>query len=141
MRVLKPGGVLISAVISRYASLIDGFQRNLVLDDQFFDILKNDLKTSVHLNETGNPEYFTTAYFHTPEETIAEIAESSLLFEKLISVESFGWISTDFNKKEKGQDYMKKLLEVIRTVESNEDLIAINPHIIAIARKKQFELS
>ncbi len=94
------------------------------------------MKTGLHLNETGNPEYFTTAYFHTPKEIIAEIAESALIFEKLISIESFGWMVTDFNKKEKDKNYMKKLSEVISMVESNEDLIAISPHIIAIARKK-----
>lgn len=135
-RVLKPKGVLISAIISRYASLMDGFQRDLVVDNRFFNLLVHDLKTGVHLNETDNPEYFTTAYFHTPKEIIAEIASSGLAFEKLIPIESFGWIVRDFEKKEKDQDYMKKLLEVIRMVEANEDLIAISPHIVAVARKE-----
>ncbi|MFN2440800.1 MAG: class I SAM-dependent methyltransferase [Chitinophagaceae bacterium] len=136
MRVLKPKGVLLSAVISRYASLIDGFQRDLVLDDQFFNLLTNDLKTGVHLNETDNLEYFTTAYLHTPTEIITEIAESGLKFEKLIPIESFGWIVKNFNEKEKDPNYMKKLLEVIRMVEMNEDLLAISPHIIAVAQKE-----
>jgi 2-polyprenyl-3-methyl-5-hydroxy-6-metoxy-1,4-benzoquinol methylase len=135
MRVLKPEGVLLAAVISRYASLIDGFQRDLVLDNRFFNSLVHDLKTGIHLNETDNLEYFTTAYFHIPKEIITEIAESGLQFEKLIPVESFGWIVKNFNEKEKDPNYMKKLLETIRMVEMNEDLIAISPHIIAVARK------
>lgn len=134
-RVLKPKGILVSAVISRYASLIDGFQRDFVQDNRFFNLLINDLMTGIHLNETDNLEYFTTAYFHTPKEIISEIAESGLQFEKLIPVESFGWIIKDFNDKEKDPDYMKKLLGTIRMVEGNEDLIAISPHIIAVARK------
>ena len=32
-RVLKPGGILLAAVISRYASLLDGFRRNLISDE------------------------------------------------------------------------------------------------------------
>ena len=84
LRVLKPKGILLAAIISRYASLIDGFKRDLVFDDQFFSLLTNDLKTGVHLNETDNLEYFTTAYFHRPGEIITEIAESGLKFEKLI---------------------------------------------------------
>lgn len=135
-RVLKPKGILLSAVISRYASLIDGFQRDLVFDNEFFNLLVNDLKTGLHLNETNNPEYFTTAYFHTPNEIITEIAESGLKFEKLIPVESFGWMVRNFNEKEKDPGYMKKLLGTIRMVEMNEDLIAISPHIIAVARKE-----
>ena len=135
-RVLKPGGILLSAVISRYASLIDGFQRDLVLDNQFFNLLTIDLKTGVHLNETDNLEYFTTAYFHKPAEIIAETNESGLKFEKLIPVESFGCIVKNFNEKEKDLIYMKKLLEIIRMVEMDEGLIEMSPHIIAVARKE-----
>jgi len=65
-----------------------------------------------------------------------EIVESGLKFEKLIPVESFGWIVKNFNEKEKDRHYMQKLLGMIRMVEMNEDLIAISPHIIAVARKE-----
>jgi ubiquinone/menaquinone biosynthesis C-methylase UbiE len=135
-RVLKPGGVLLSAIISRYASLFDGFQRNLVFDDQFFKLMTDDLKTGIHKNETDNLEYFTTAYFHTADEIKAEIEEAGLKFEKLIPVESFGWIVNDFNEKMKDSGYMEKLLATIRRVESNEGLLAMSPHIIAVTRKE-----
>jgi ubiquinone/menaquinone biosynthesis C-methylase UbiE len=136
LRVLKPGGLLLAAVISRYGSLIDGFQRDLVMDDQFFNLLINDLRTGVHLNETDNLQYFTTAYLHTPKEITTEIADSGLKFEKLIPVESFGWIAGNFNEKAKDPDYMKKMLGTIRLVEGNEDLIAMSPHIMVVARKE-----
>jgi len=133
-RVLKPGGILIAAFISRYASLIDGFLKDLVIDDKFFQLLKTDLLTGVHLNDTDNLNYFTTAYFHTPNEIKSEVSESGLTFEKLIAVESFGWTVKNFKEKENNKSYMNKLFEVIQLVETNEDLIATSPHIIAIAR-------
>jgi ubiquinone/menaquinone biosynthesis C-methylase UbiE len=135
-RVLKPGGIILAAIISRYASLIDGFQRDLVKDDRFFKILIQDLGSGIHLNDTENPEYFTTAFFHTSKEIIAEISESGLRFEKLLPVESFGWMAPDFSEKSKDPIYMDKLLRVIRMVESNEELMPISPHLIAIARKE-----
>src|SRR5206468_4717694 len=119
-RVLRPGGILLSAVISRYASLLDGFQRDLVLDDAFFKQLKDDILTGIHLNETDNLEYFTTAYFHIPKEIITEISESGLKFEKLIAIESFGWFVKDFKEKLNDIIYMEKLLATIRMVETNE---------------------
>lgn len=134
-RVLKPGGVLISAVISRYASVFDGFQRDLVFDDQFFGLLKNDLETGVHRNETNNLEYFTTAYLHTPAEIKSEVIDSGLKFEKLIAVESFGWIVKNFKEKANDQAYMDKLLATIRVVEEKEDLMAMSQHILAIGRR------
>lgn len=134
-RVLKPGGLLLTAVISRYASLFDGFHRDLVLDESFYNILKHDLETGVHLNETVNPEYFTTAYFHTPTEIREEITESNMRLEKLIAIESFGWIAPNFKEKQNDPAYMEKLLNAIRVVETKEDLIAMSPHIMAVAYK------
>lgn len=135
-RVLKPNGILLAAIISRYASLIDGFQRDLVMDDRFYELLLHDLKTGTHLNETGNLAYFTTSYFHTPNEIITEISESGLSLERLIPVECFGWIVQNFAEKEKNDVYMAKLLNTIRMLEGNNDLLPISPHIIAAARKK-----
>ena len=134
-RILKPKGFVLSAVISRYASLFDGFKRDLVVDDHFEKMLINDLTTGVHSNETGNPEYFTTAYFHTPAEIKQEIMESGLQFEKLIAVESFGWIVDNFKERSQDQAYMKKLHKVINMIETNDDLIAMSQHIIAVAKK------
>jgi hypothetical protein len=98
--------------------------------------LIDDLNTGIHLNESGNLEYFTTAYFHTPKEIVSEITECGLEFEKLIAIESFGWFVRNFNEKLKDPGYMQKLLGVIRIVETNEDLIAISPHILAVAHKQ-----
>ncbi|HET9277711.1 MAG TPA: class I SAM-dependent methyltransferase [Flavitalea sp.] len=135
-RILKPNGILLIAIISRYASLIDGFKRDLITDDNFEKLLINDLQTGIHLNETENPDYFTTAYFHTPSEIMGEIAESKLKFEKLIAIESFGWIADDFKAKSEDPSYMSKLRKIINMVETNIDIIAMSPHIMAIARKE-----
>jgi hypothetical protein len=94
------------------------------------------LKTGIHLNETDNLEYFTEAYFHTTNEIKAEIAEGGLVFEKLIPVESFGWMVKDFLEKEKDQVFMRKLMETIRTVETMEDLFPISPYLIAVTTRE-----
>lgn len=134
-RVIKPGGIVLTAFISRYASLFDGFRRDLIKDDGFEKILLNDLRGGIHLNDTGNLEYFTTAFFHTPQEMRDEIAESGLKFEKLVAVESAGWLIDNLSEKIKDESYRKKIQKIINLVESNADLIAMSPHIIGIARK------
>jgi len=134
-RVLKPGGVLLSAVISRYASVFDGFQRDLVFDNQFFKLMTDDIGSGIHRNETNKLDYFTTAYFHTPVEIQSEVVESGLKFEKLIAIESFGWIVRKFKEKILDPKYMEKLLSTIRLVEENQDLMAMSLHIMAIGKK------
>jgi hypothetical protein len=66
-------------------------KRDLIKDDRFEKILMDDLQTGIHLNETDNPEYFTTAFFHTPQGIRKEIADSGLELEKLVAVESIAW--------------------------------------------------
>ena len=134
-RVLKPNGTLICAAISRYASLFDGFNRDLVNDSEFEEIMVNDLKNGIHINNTDNPEYFTTAYFHTPNEIKNEIIESGFNFEKLLAVESFGWIIDDFKNKKENKAYMGKLLKTIKLVEEDTNIIAMSPHMLGIAKK------
>ena len=99
-------------------------------------MLIKDLDTGVHLNETNNPEYFTTARFHTPNEIKVEIIESGLKFEKLIAVESFGWMIDELAEKLKDANYLRKFQKIIDKVEANEDLIAMSPHVIAVAGKE-----
>ena len=133
-RILKPGGMMIAAVISRYASFIDGLRRHLIADPQFVSILKQDLETGIHLNDTDNSEYFTTSFFHTPAEIESEVMESQLNFEKCIAVESLGWL-LDHVLQTSDETHIGLILSLIRQVEENKDLMASSPHILAIARK------
>ena len=60
-RVLKPGGVLVAAAISRYASALDGLASGLSRDPAFRAIRDRDLLDGQHRNPTGKLDYFTTA--------------------------------------------------------------------------------
>lgn len=134
-RVLKKGGILFAAGISRYASLFDGFFRNLIKDPDFFQIVEQDITTGQHRNFTDKLAYFTTAYFHQPEELVADLKESGFHFEKLLAIESFGWLIPDFVKKWAEKDYRPLLLEMIRRVEENKDLLGLSAHFLGIGRK------
>lgn len=133
-RVVRPGGIILAAIISRYASLIDGFHRQLVKDHEFIKMLKQDLSTGLHENKTGNPDYFTTSYFHTPQEIEEEIRAAELHLEKLIAVEGMAWALSDF-LTHNNESTWKEIMDIIRNLESNRDLLAASPHIIGVAVK------
>jgi 2-polyprenyl-3-methyl-5-hydroxy-6-metoxy-1,4-benzoquinol methylase len=67
-RALRPGGVLFAAGICRFASLFDSVFRGFNDDPRFVPILEQDLIDGQHRNPTGDPNFFTTAFFHRPEE-------------------------------------------------------------------------
>src|SRR5262249_7357408 len=78
-RVLKPGGVVLAAAISRFASTLDGLRLGSFDDPAFARIAERDLLDGQHRNPTDNAMYFTTAYFHRPEELKAEAEEAGLV--------------------------------------------------------------
>lgn len=84
-RVLKPGETFFAAFISRFASLMDGARQNLIRDNEFAAMVNRDLKTGCHYNASGNPEYFTDAYFHHPSEAKAELAQTGFTQVRLLA--------------------------------------------------------
>jgi Methyltransferase domain len=76
--VCRRGGVVIAAAISRFASTLDGLRGGYLLDSAFASIADRDVRDGRHRNPTGDPRYFTTAYFHRPEEMAAECVGAGL---------------------------------------------------------------
>lgn len=71
-RVLRPGGMIWGAGISRFASLLDSLSHGFFDDPEFAPIVTRDLEDGQHRNPTANPVYFTNAYFHKPGELSRE---------------------------------------------------------------------
>src|SRR5205823_6075133 len=67
-RVVADDGVLAAAAISRFASIIDGLARGLLLHPEFRSIVEKDLRSGEHRNPSDLPRAFTTSFFHRPEE-------------------------------------------------------------------------
>jgi ubiquinone/menaquinone biosynthesis C-methylase UbiE len=131
-RIVRPGGVLIAAAISRYASLIDGLANGFLVDPAFRRIVERDLHNGQHRNDTDNPNYFTTAFFHTPEELSTEIADAGWTLEQMVAVEGLGAYA---NAKGPSTLPLEDLLDLVDRVGSVPSLLGASPHLIAIARR------
>jgi SAM-dependent methyltransferase len=134
-RLLKPGGRVFAAIISRFASLIDGLSRDLVSDPKFLEILMQDLKDGQHRNPTNNPGYFTTTYFHLPEELKQEMEEAGFQVEKLVGIEGPAWFMSSFRSHWEVAEKRQLLLELLRKVEEDRDILGVSAHPLAIGRK------
>lgn len=134
-RVLKRGGRLFAAGISRWASALDGLSRDLLQDPQFTAIVERDLREGQHRNATGRLDYFTTAYFHHPEELREEVSGSGLSFEGLYGLEGPGWFLPDIQARVADPRRRADLLRVARVLEAEPSVIGISAHLLAVARK------
>ena len=135
-RVLRPGGVLVAAGISRWASALDGLARELLLDPDFRRIVERDLIDGHHQNPTDRLDYFTTAYFHRPEELRQEVAEAGFEIEGLYGVEGPGWILPDLADRCNDPERREVLLTVARALESEPTVLGCSAHLIVVGRKQ-----
>jgi SAM-dependent methyltransferase len=98
-RVLRSGGLLFAAAISRFASLFDSLVSGFIDDSQFTPLLDRDLTDGQHRNETGNPHYFTTAFFHRHEELESEVRESGFSLVELAAIEGPCWLAKNLEER------------------------------------------
>ncbi|HSR45488.1 MAG TPA: class I SAM-dependent methyltransferase [Acidimicrobiia bacterium] len=133
-RVLRPGGPLIAAGITRYASAIDGFDSGFIDHEEFERIVHADLETGKHVNNTGDPRFFTTAYFHRPEELVDEVASSGFTDVQILAVEGVSWAARDLDERITDPEKLAAVLDVLRRLESAPSLLGATPHFIAVGR-------
>jgi ubiquinone/menaquinone biosynthesis C-methylase UbiE len=90
-RVVRPGGQVIAAGVCRYASLLDTLS-NVVLaeDPQARVMVERDLATGQHRPPPERPTWWTTAYFHLPDELHAEAVDAGLAVDGVLGVEGPG---------------------------------------------------
>jgi SAM-dependent methyltransferase len=134
-RLLKPGGAIFAATVSRFASLIDGLARDLVSDPDFVSILMQDLQSGQHRNPTNNPAYFTTAFFHHPDELKLEMEDAGFQVEKLVGVEGPAWFMGSFSSHWNIAEKRRLLLELLRKVEEDRYILGVSAHPMGIGRK------
>jgi ubiquinone/menaquinone biosynthesis C-methylase UbiE len=134
-RILKPGGQLFAAAISRWASALDGLARDLLQDPRFGLIVEQDLRNGQHRNSTERLDYFTTAYFHRPEELATEVRAAGLALDGAYGIEGPGWILPDVAVRMSDPLRRETLLAVARMLETEPAVLGSSAHLLAVARR------
>jgi ubiquinone/menaquinone biosynthesis C-methylase UbiE len=134
-RVLRPGGLAWGAGISRFASLFDSLSSGFFDDPAFAPILVRDLEDGQHRNATGNPIYFTDAFFHKPGELSREFLAAGFQVVEIAAIEGPGWLACDFERLWNDPIQRERLLAAIRKVEREPSVLGASSHIMAIGRK------
>jgi ubiquinone/menaquinone biosynthesis C-methylase UbiE len=132
-RVLRPGGVVAAAAISRFTSLLDGLWNGFLDDPDFVQIVERDLRDGQHRNPANHPGYFTTAYFHHPDELAEEINAAGLELESVRAVEGPAWLLPDLDHWWENETRRERLLAYLAEVEREPSLVGASAHLLAVA--------
>lgn len=134
-RLLKPGGWLFAAAICRWASTLDALARDLLQDPRFAEIVERDLLSGQHRNSTERLDYFTTAYFHRPDELGVEVTAAGLDLRGVYGLEGPGWMLSDVAGRMADAAARERLLRVARMLETEQFVLGASAHLLAVARR------
>jgi ubiquinone/menaquinone biosynthesis C-methylase UbiE len=134
-RVLKPGGVLLAAGISRFASTLDGLRTGALKDPGFWEIVQQDLTDGQHHNPTRETGYFTETFFHHPDELVQEVSEAGFQLEDVLGIEGPGWLTPEFDTWWDKEEYRSRLLTIAERLETEPTMLGIGAHLMAVGRK------
>jgi ubiquinone/menaquinone biosynthesis C-methylase UbiE len=134
-RVLRTGGYLFAAGISRFASTIDGLALGYFRDPIFQEIMRRDLKDGQHRNPTDNPAYFMDTFFHHPDELRAEVVGAGFERVDLLAVEGLSYVMQDLEENWREESHRTFLLEILGKIEREPTLIGASPHVMCVGQK------
>jgi ubiquinone/menaquinone biosynthesis C-methylase UbiE len=137
-RVLRPGGWLFAAAISRFAPLLQGFFSipEALLDADEIELLHHDVTTGQHRNFSGDINNFTTTYFHHPDELRSEVSEAGLHDKAILAVEGPIWASAGTITHLQNEQWRANYLSLMRLVEHDPTLLGSSAHLLAVARRE-----
>lgn len=134
-RIVRPGGPVFAAVISRWAPRLDGLlKQRLDLEyPQAVSLISDTERTG--WGEPFHPGAFT-AYFHRPGQLRQEVQASGLELADLVSLEGAGFLLGDLAERMADPSGREVVLETARATERVPELLGIGPHLMATAVRR-----
>ncbi len=133
VRAVRPGGVVAVAAVSRFASLFDGLARQYLFDPEFRSIATQDLREGQHRNPGERPGWWTTAYFHRPDELRDEVNEAGLDVRELVGLEGLALWLPQLADRWADPDDREAILWSSRAIESEPSLAGLSAHLLVVA--------
>ncbi|HZU73468.1 MAG TPA: class I SAM-dependent methyltransferase [Acidimicrobiales bacterium] len=131
-RVLRPGGLLVAAAISRWAALLDLLVRlDRLHEPEVADTVCSAVEDGVFRGH--RPGLFTTAYMHRPGDLALEIERSGFPTPVIYNVEGPGFMVSDFGARWSDPDRRAALLRAARMVETEPELAGASSHLVAVS--------
>lgn len=131
-RVARPGAPVLAAAISRYAPAIDGLDSGFFDNPEFVSLLGPVTETGRHHNPTDNPNYFTTSFFHLPEELESEMLDAGLDNVEVLAVEGIGWVASDLDERMSRPQDRDSLIELLESLETAPSILGASPHLLGV---------
>jgi SAM-dependent methyltransferase len=134
LRVVRPGGPVFAAAISRWAGRIDGVLRARLYRafpqaEPMLGLSERTGRLTPHF-----PGSFS-GYTHRPAQLLAEVAASGLRLVDLVCVEGPAFLLDDLGERMADEQDRRVVMETARALEGVPELIGIGPHLLVTAER------
>ena len=131
-RILRPGGPLFAAAITRWAVRIDGIVAKRIYHEYpaLLGLIDETERTGIF--PPLHPGAFTS-YLHRPDELREELTEAGLDVTSLVGVEGPAVLLGDLDERMADPADRAIILEAARATESVPELVGVGPHLLATA--------
>lgn len=131
-RIVRPGGPVFVAAISRWAPRLDG-----VLQERLYEDNPHFLSLLPEVERTGMlppvvPHGFV-GYTHRPGDLADEVYDAGLQLDDLVGVEGLPLAGADMQSRVGDHTAWTVLLDAARAIERVPELLGLSPHVIATA--------
>jgi SAM-dependent methyltransferase len=132
-RLLKPGGLLIAAGISRFAWLMDAYRKQIAASLEIQASITFSVRTG-RSNPNPTPGAFW-AYFHRPDELANEITTAGFNDASVAGVEGFAWLLPDLGNILDNPSTNQAMRDQLHTIENEPSMLGASGHLLARATK------
>lgn len=133
-RVVRPGGPVVAAAISRWAARMDG-----ILRVRLYEAHPGAEGELAGIERTGRLPPFGrdgfTGFTHRPGQLRAEIVAGGLELVDLLCVEGAAFLLDDLPERMADAKACRVVMETARALERVPELLGIGPHLLAIGRR------
>lgn len=139
-RLLKKNGVLFTAAITPYATLlwattVFGTKNRLLEEDSFMNMVARELLDGEHI-KPANSSYkgIGRSHFHSVGELKTELTEGGFHSHAVHGVVGGAWLAPNIDELWKNPDSREALMKTVRMLDGRDDIIGLSTHILAISR-------
>jgi SAM-dependent methyltransferase len=134
-RVVRPGGPVFGAAISRWAARLDGILRLRLYerDEQFEQMVEESERTGL-LEPMFHGSF--CAVTHRPDDLRAEVEAAGLEVTDLVCVEGAAFLLDDLAERMAEPGDWRRVLDTARALERVPELLGIGPHLLVTAARR-----
>jgi SAM-dependent methyltransferase len=132
-RVCRNGGLIVAAAISRLAPLLGVVKSGRILDGDVLANVRDETQTGRRVPPERRTGLFPRAWFHLPSQLREKCAAAGLDVRGLFGVEGPAWLIGEFLEAWSDAAGREGILAAARELEQHEDVMALSPHLLAVA--------